>query len=259
MLFLLRTVPAHLFSMPPLFWLPEPILWDTQSLWSHGDPGFKPQVLTVCWDNQRTVLRFPVGIWCQELSTEKFLKESYLNYCHLLLSLLAGCYSSIPPGDYIGIVTVQGFRPNYKIIFPLILWMSQTLSICFLWQPTSWLLLATSVLQVSAPKCTKCYQKQNKIKQKWGFPGGSVVKNPSAIAGDVDLIPGPGRSHMVWNNKAYAPQLLSLCSRAWELQLQKPGCPRACAPQQEKSPLWEAHTPQLKKSLHSNEDSAQQK
>ena len=27
-----------------------------------------------------------------------------------------------------------------------------------------------------------------------GFPGGSVVKNPPAIAGDVGLIPGSGRS-----------------------------------------------------------------
>ena len=27
-----------------------------------------------------------------------------------------------------------------------------------------------------------------------GFPGGSVVKNPSAIAGDARLIPGSGRS-----------------------------------------------------------------
>jgi len=27
-----------------------------------------------------------------------------------------------------------------------------------------------------------------------GFPGGSVVKNPPANAGDVDLIPGSGRS-----------------------------------------------------------------
>ena len=130
------------------------------------------------------------------LSTEKFHKESYLNCCHLLLSLLAFCYSSIPPGDYIGTVIVQGFRPNHRIIFPLILWMSQTLSICFLWQPPSWLILATNVLQVSAPKCTKCYQKQNKIKQKRGFPGGSVVKNPPAIAGDVGLI--PGREDPTW-------------------------------------------------------------
>ena len=30
-----------------------------------------------------------------------------------------------------------------------------------------------------------------------GFPGGPVVKNPSASAGDMGLIPGPRRSHMV--------------------------------------------------------------
>ena len=28
------------------------------------------------------------------------------------------------------------------------------------------------------------------------FPGGIVVKNPPASAGDTGLIPGPGRSHM---------------------------------------------------------------
>ena len=28
----------------------------------------------------------------------------------------------------------------------------------------------------------------------WGFPGGSVVKNPPANAGDAGLIPGLGRS-----------------------------------------------------------------
>ena len=35
------------------------------------------------------------------------------------------------------------------------------------------------------------------VQQSWGFPGGSVVKNPPADAGDrghVDLIPGSGRS-----------------------------------------------------------------
>ena len=29
-----------------------------------------------------------------------------------------------------------------------------------------------------------------------GFPGGSVVKNPPANAGDMGLIPGLGKSHM---------------------------------------------------------------
>ena len=32
------------------------------------------------------------------------------------------------------------------------------------------------------------------------FPGGAVVKNPPANAGDMGSIPGPGRSHMRWRN-----------------------------------------------------------
>ena len=36
----------------------------------------------------------------------------------------------------------------------------------------------------------------------WGvyFPGGPVVEKPPVSAGDVGLIPGPGRSHMLWGN-----------------------------------------------------------
>ncbi|KAM9104381.1 spermatogenesis-associated protein 24 isoform 4-T4 [Megaptera novaeangliae] len=33
-----------------------------------------------------------------------------------------------------------------------------------------------------------------------GFPGGAVVKNPPANAGDTGLSPGPGRSHMPRSN-----------------------------------------------------------
>ena len=33
-----------------------------------------------------------------------------------------------------------------------------------------------------------------------GFPGGSVVRNLPANAGDTGLIPVPGRSHMPWSN-----------------------------------------------------------
>ena len=55
-----------------------------------------------------------------------------------------------------------------------------------------------------------------------GFPGGAVVKNLPAIAGDTGLSPGPGRSHMPWSNLARVPQLLSLCSRACEPQLLSP-------------------------------------
>ena len=32
-----------------------------------------------------------------------------------------------------------------------------------------------------------------------GFPGGTVVKNPPANAGDMGLSPGLGRSHMPWS------------------------------------------------------------
>ena len=34
----------------------------------------------------------------------------------------------------------------------------------------------------------------------WDFPGGAVVKNLPANAGDMGSIPGPGRSHMPWSN-----------------------------------------------------------
>ena len=53
----------------------------------------------------------------------------------------------------------------------------------------------------------------------------------------------------------HAPQLLSLCYRAWEPKLPSPhtatseACaPRACALQQEWSPLWVVHVPWLESS-----------
>ena len=33
-----------------------------------------------------------------------------------------------------------------------------------------------------------------------GFPGGAVVENPPANAGDMGSSPGLGRSHMPWSN-----------------------------------------------------------
>ena len=56
------------------------------------------------------------------------------------------------------------------------------------------------------------------------FPGGPVVKNGSANAGDMGLIPGLGRSHMQQSNKVHV------------LQLMKPTHPRGQAPQQEEPP-----------------------
>ena len=43
-----------------------------------------------------------------------------------------------------------------------------------------------------------------------GFPGGLVVKNLPANAGDTGSIPGLGRSHMPWSSKAHVPHLLKL-------------------------------------------------
>ena len=62
------------------------------------------------------------------------------------------------------------------------------------------------------------------------FPGGLVVKNPSADEGDTGSTPGLGRFHMPGSNSAHAPQLLSLKATATEAR-----APRACALQQETS------------------------
>ena len=102
------------------------------------------------------------------------------------------------------------------------------------------------------------YKKTNKKKKKkktmyipkfkdtllLDFPGGAVVKNPPASAGDTGSIPGPGRSHMPQSNYAHEPQLLSLRSRAHMPQLLSP-----CAT------TTEAHTPRamLCKRSHNNE------
>ena len=81
----------------------------------------------------------------------------------------------------------------------------------------------------------------------WDVPGGTVDKNPRALAGDPGSIPGSGRNHRSQSNLAHVPQLLSLCSKAHEVQLLKLKCcnywnlsaattetptPRACAPQE---------------------------
>ena len=52
-------------------------------------------------------------------------------------------------------------------------------------------------------------------KNKIGFPGGAVVENPPANAGDTGSSPGLGRSHMPRSDWAREPQLLSL--RVWSL------------------------------------------
>ena len=52
------------------------------------------------------------------------------------------------------------------------------------------------------------YRGQDLNLDHWDFPGGTVVKNPPANAGDTGSSPGLGRSHMPQSNYARAPQLL---------------------------------------------------
>ena len=70
-------------------------------------------------------------------------------------------------------------------------------------QPTEWeKILANDISEKGL--ISKIYNEpiQLNIKKRTtrGFPGGTVVKNPSANAGDTSSSPGPGRSHMPWSN-----------------------------------------------------------
>ena len=65
------------------------------------------------------------------------------------------------------------------------------------------------------------------------FSGGSLVNNSSTNAGEIGLIPGLGRFHMLQGYEAHSPQLLSPCNL-------DPHTPRHKKPLQQ-----EAHAPQL--------------
>ena len=57
--------------------------------------------------------------------------------------------------------------------------------------------------QIKRVKMHNLLDKSKKLNQKhWcgDFPGGAVVKNLPAIAGDTGSSPGLGRSHMPWSN-----------------------------------------------------------
>ena len=73
------------------------------------------------------------------------------------------------------------------------------------------------------------------------FPGGPEVKNLPANAG---LIPGLIRFHMPQGNQACAPQLLSLYSRAQELQLLGPCAAATKAHAPRAHPLRQKKPPQ---------------
>ena len=49
---------------------------------------------------------------------------------------------------------------------------------------------------------SECYLLLHQLKEDmvWGFPGGAMVENLPANAGDTGSSPGPGRSHMPRSN-----------------------------------------------------------
>ena len=86
-----------------------------------------------------------------------------------------------------------------------------------------------------------------------GFPGGAVVENLPANAGDTGLSPGLGGSHMPWSNWARGPQLLSL--HVWSLCLATGGAalvrgPRTTMKSGSHTTMKSGpHLPQLEKAL----------
>ena len=78
-----------------------------------------------------------------------------------------------------------------------------------------------------------------------GFPGGAVVENLPANAGDTGSSPGLGRSHMPWSNCTHEPQLMSLhvwspCSATRQATIVRGPCTAM-----KSGP----HSPQLEKAL----------
>ena len=92
-------------------------------------------------------------------------------------------------------------------------------------------------------------------KSSWGFPGGAVVENLPANAGDTGSSPGLGRSHMPWSNWAREPRLLSL--RVWS------PCPATGGAVMVRGPRTAMKSgprlPQLEEALAQNEDPTQLK
>ena len=86
------------------------------------------------------------------------------------------------------------------------------------------------------------------------FPGGAVVKNPPANAGDTGSSPAPGRSHMPRSNEARVPQLLSLRSRAREPQLEKARVPQLLKPARLEPVLHNKRSHRNEKRRHCNEE-----
>lgn len=99
-------------------------------------------------------------------------------------------------------------KSGLMIIFPLLyitLFFLVLIPLFFHW--------LSSLCSKRAIKCLSLLLPKN---LKRSFPGGSVIKNPPADAGDSCSVPGPGSPHVPWSSEAPVTWLLSQCSRAQE-------------------------------------------
>ena len=79
-------------------------------------------------------------------------------------------------------------------------WSSPSKSIILATLPQGFLSDSSTSHTMNSGLASLYQQKNNKTFAHMGFPGGAVVKNPSANAGDMGSSPGPGRSHMLRSN-----------------------------------------------------------
>ena len=55
--------------------------------------------------------------------------------------------------------------------------------------------------KINTGSSQKLWKRNVRLKMRWrDFPGGAVVKNPPANAGDTGSSPGLGRSHVPWSS-----------------------------------------------------------
>ena len=107
-------------------------------------------------------------------------------------------------------------------------WLSLSLLTCLNWEGLSPGVVSFTIkplgMWVEGGEAGELLFHQNILNR--GCPGGWVVKNPPANAGNTGLIPDPGGSHVPRSIWACIPQLLSLCSRAgncnWSLWALEP-------------------------------------
>ena len=75
--------------------------------------------------------------------------------------------------------------------------------------PPIYLSIHTPIYPIIQPSNNQTLDQQSiKTSTSRDFPGGAMVKNLLASAGDTGSSPGPGKPHMPQSNKARAPQLL---------------------------------------------------